>query len=61
MKVSEDFDREYDQDKYERTIAKLVRQTDKSIRDGARDDYDKWWAAFRLFVAGLSIATCVLM
>ena len=40
MKVNEDFDREYDQDEYERKIAKLVT---KRIRKDSRDDYDKWW------------------
>jgi hypothetical protein len=48
MKVSEDFDREYDQDKYEQKIAKLVTKADRRIRQGSRDDYDRWWAATRL-------------
>jgi hypothetical protein len=47
MKVSEDFDREYDQDKYEKKIAKLVTKADRCIRKGSRDDYDRWWAAIR--------------
>ncbi len=47
MKVSEDFDREYDQDEYERKIAKLVAKADGRMRKGSRDDYDKWWAAIR--------------
>jgi len=47
MKVSEDFDREYDQDKYERKIAKLVTKADERMRKGSRDDYDRWWAAIR--------------
>jgi hypothetical protein len=47
MEVSENFDREYDQDKYERKIAKLVTQADRRMRKGSRDDYDKWWAAIR--------------
>jgi hypothetical protein len=45
--VSEDFDREYDQDKYERKIAKLVKKADGRMRKGSRDDYDRWWAAIR--------------
>jgi hypothetical protein len=45
MKVSEDFDSEYDQDKYEQKIANLIRMADKHIRKGPRDDYDRWWAA----------------
>ena len=47
MKVSEDFDREYDQDEYEQKIAKLVGRADKYIRKGPRDDYDRWWASIR--------------
>jgi hypothetical protein len=47
MKVSEDFDREYDQDQYEQKIAKLITKADKRIRKGSRDDYDRWWAAIR--------------
>lgn len=47
MKVNEDFDREYDQDEYEHKIAKLITKADERIRKGARDDYDKWWAAIR--------------
>jgi hypothetical protein len=47
MKVSEDFDRQYDQDRYERQIAKLVKKADRHIRKGSRDDYDRWWAAIR--------------
>jgi hypothetical protein len=47
MRVSEDFDSEYDQAKYEQKIAKLVRKADKHIRMGTREDYDRWWAAIR--------------
>jgi hypothetical protein len=47
MKVSEDFDREYDQDKYEHKIAKLVTKADGRMSKGSRDDYDRWWAAIR--------------
>jgi len=47
MKVNEDFDREYDQDKYEQKIAKLVRETDRQIRKTSREDYERWWAAIR--------------
>jgi hypothetical protein len=36
MKVSEDFDREYDQDKYEQKISKLVTKADRRIRKGSR-------------------------
>jgi hypothetical protein len=47
LKVSEDFDREYDQDKYEQKIAELVTNADKRLRKGSSDDYDRWWAAIR--------------
>ncbi|HEX3353708.1 MAG TPA: hypothetical protein VHS34_12865 [Terriglobales bacterium] len=47
MKVNEDFDREYNQDEYEHKIAKLVAEADKRIREGSREDYDRWWAAIR--------------
>jgi hypothetical protein len=47
MKVSEDFDREYNQDKYEQKLATLVTKADRRIRKGSRDDYDRWWAAIR--------------
>jgi hypothetical protein len=47
MKVSEDFDSEYDQGKYEKKIAKLVTKAYKHICSGPRDDYDRWWAAIR--------------
>ncbi len=47
MKVSEDFDREYDQAQYEQKIAKLVTKADRRIRKGSREEYDRWWAAIR--------------
>jgi len=47
MKVSEDFDREYDQDQYEQKIASLVTKADRRIRKGSREDYDSWGAAIR--------------
>jgi hypothetical protein len=47
MKVNEDFDRECDQNEYERKIAELVRKADKRISNDSGDDYDRWWAAIR--------------
>lgn len=47
MEVYENFDREYDQAKYEQKIARLVTKTDRRIRKGSREDYDRWWAAIR--------------
>ncbi len=35
MKVSEDFDRDYDQDEYEQKIAKLVARADKRYSEGS--------------------------
>ena len=47
MKVSADFDREYDQTKYESKIAKLIKRADRRLRKGSRGDYEKWWTAIR--------------
>jgi hypothetical protein len=47
MRVSEDFDREYNQANYEQKIVKLVTKADRRIRESSRDDYDRWWAAIR--------------
>ena len=46
-KVNEDFDREYNQDEYEKKIAKLIKEADRRIRKSASVDYEKWWAAIR--------------
>jgi hypothetical protein len=45
--VSEDFDSEYDQNKYERKIAGLIRKAAKHDRKESRDEYHTWWAAIR--------------
>jgi hypothetical protein len=45
--VYEVFDREYDQDRYEKKIAGLIRKADKHARKESRDEYDAWWAAIR--------------
>jgi len=47
MRVSEAFDREYNQANYEQKIVKLVTKADRRIRESSRDDYDRWWAAIR--------------
>lgn len=47
MQVNEDFDRDYDQNEYERKIAKLVRNVDRRIKKDSRENYDEWWAAIR--------------
>ena len=46
--VYEDFDREYDQNKYEKKIAKLIRKAAKRDRKESSDEYDVWWAAVRV-------------
>ena len=46
--VYEQFDREYDQDEYEKKIARIVAKAYKYILHDSRDEYDKWWAAVRL-------------
>jgi len=45
--VYEEFDRDYDQDKYEEKIARFIRRADKSARKESRVVYDRWWAAIR--------------
>jgi hypothetical protein len=45
MQVNEDFDRQYDQGKYEQKIAKLIGKADRRIRKTSDDDYERWWAA----------------
>jgi hypothetical protein len=47
MQVNEDFDRDYDQNEYERKIAKLVKKADRRMRREPRADYERWWAAIR--------------
>lgn len=44
-KVSEEFDREYEQDAYEQKIAMIVAKTYRNILQHSRDEYDKWCAA----------------
>jgi hypothetical protein len=45
--VYEEFDRQYEQDEYERKIAGLIRKADKHARKESRDEYEAWWAAVR--------------
>jgi hypothetical protein len=48
MQVSEQFDREYDQDEYEKKIARIVAKAFKGILHDSSGEYDKWLAAVRL-------------
>jgi hypothetical protein len=43
--VSEQFDREFDQDGYEKKIARIIAKAYKHILHDSRDEYDKWWDA----------------
>jgi hypothetical protein len=45
--VSEDFDRDYSQNKYEKKIAKLIRKAAKHDYKESRENYDAWWSAIR--------------
>ncbi|MGA8617717.1 MAG: hypothetical protein WB660_04260 [Candidatus Sulfotelmatobacter sp.] len=45
--VYEEFDREYDQNKYEHKIARLIRKADNHAHKESREEYDAWWAAIR--------------
>ncbi len=45
--VYEEFDREYDQDEYEKKIARLIVVADRHARKESRGEYDAWWAAVR--------------
>lgn len=46
-RVNEEFDREYDQDEYEKKIARIIATAYKRILHDSRDEYEKWWAAVR--------------
>jgi hypothetical protein len=45
--VYDDFEREYDQAKYEKRIARLIRKAYKHACSGSREEYDAWWEATR--------------
>jgi hypothetical protein len=45
--VQEDFDSEYDQNEYEKKIAKLITNAAKHDGKESRDEYEAWWAAIR--------------
>src|SRR5206468_5013066 len=47
MQVNEQFDREYNQDEYEKKVARIIGKAYKRILHDSRDEYDKWWAAVR--------------
>jgi len=43
--VSEQFDREFDQDGYEKKIARIIAKAYKHVLHDSRDKGDKWWDA----------------
>jgi hypothetical protein len=45
--VYEEFDREYDQNKYEKKIARLISKADRHTRKESHEEFDAWWAAIR--------------
>jgi hypothetical protein len=45
--VYEDFDRDYSQNKYEKKIAKLIRNAAKHDYKESPEEYDAWWSAIR--------------
>jgi hypothetical protein len=47
MAVSEQFDSEYDQNEYEKKIAKLIGKAAKHDLKESREEYDAWWSAIR--------------
>jgi hypothetical protein len=47
MAVSEQFDSEYDQNEYEKKIARLIRKAAKHDLKESREEYDAWWSAIR--------------
>jgi hypothetical protein len=46
--ISDRFDREYDQDEYEKKIVRLVQNAAKHDREQSHEEYDAWWAAIRI-------------
>ncbi len=46
--VSDEFDAEYDQSKYERKIARLIRAAYGHALKEDRETYDKWWVSIRV-------------
>lgn len=47
-KVSEEFDRTYDPNEYERKAARLIKNAARRARKESRDEYDRWLSAIRI-------------
>ncbi|PYX47360.1 MAG: hypothetical protein DMG79_14115 [Acidobacteria bacterium] len=45
--MSEQFDREYDQEHYEKKIARIIAEAYTHILQDSRVEYEKWWDAVR--------------
>ena len=45
--VNDEFDREYNQDEYEKKITRIIGKAYKRILHDSHDEYDKWRAAVR--------------
>jgi hypothetical protein len=50
--VSDEFDSEYDQGKYEKKIAQLIRRGYAQACKDSGETYDKWWASIRVLDSG---------
>jgi hypothetical protein len=47
-RISEEFDESYDQGKYERRVANLIKRAYKHAMRTSEREYEDWWAAIRL-------------
>ena len=47
LEVNDEFESEYDRNKYERKIAKLIQNADKHTRKESPEEYKLWWSAIR--------------
>jgi hypothetical protein len=52
MTINEAFELEYDQDEYERKVARLAVGASRRARKESREEYDDWLAAIRLLRKG---------
>src|SRR5258706_718659 len=50
--VSEEFDNRYNQNEYEKKIARLIRKAAKHDHRESREEYDGWWSAIRVLKKG---------
>lgn len=47
MEVNAEFDRDYDQGRYEKKIAQLIKNAGRRARKTSREEYEMFWAAIR--------------